>query len=141
MSTRLTIWAAAISVALVPHVALAQEPASFGPDANGDGLTTWEEAKDHGSRIFERMDVDRNGKIDRSDWAEPRRLGEMSRSEPALRGERRRIVRFIRRADSNRDRVLTRAEFDVAFENRFQRMDSDNSGSISVDERSAVLPR
>jgi hypothetical protein len=47
-------------------------------------------------------------------------------------------MRMLRQADSNGDKIVTRAEFDAAVEARFARADTDGSGVITAEEREAA---
>lgn len=150
-------------------------------DAPRDGVTTRAEAQARAERMFERLDVNHDGKIDRADREERRatrlnarfdRLdadhdGQISRAEfsnrqamgqgrhrdgdraergPgkhrfAMRGEGRRMGfgRMAgRMADANHDGVVTKAEFTAAAAQRFARLDTNNDGRVTPEERQAM---
>lgn len=127
-------------------------------DANGDGeitpaeMTAARESRDaqraerraeRQARMFERLDTDGSGGLSQ---AELRAGREAMRERRGERGEMRRGGRrggghgmaMLRRADANGDKIVTQAEFDAAVEARFARVDTDNSGTITAEEREAA---
>ena len=45
---------------------------------------------------------------------------------------------MLRRADTNGDNAVSKAEFDAAVEARFAKVDTDGSGTITAEEREAA---
>ncbi|QJQ33247.1 hypothetical protein GV829_13035 [Sphingomonas lacunae] len=135
-------------------------------DANDDGRLTSEDRgaareRRHGE-MFTAMDSDRNGSISRAEWdAHHARMAERraaraddddDRREHRGRGRGRddmhgraggedRGMSMMRRADTNNDNAVDRAEFLAAAESRFQRADANNDGTISAAERQAMRER
>jgi len=47
-------------------------------------------------------------------------------------------MHMLKRADTNGDKAVTRAEFDAVVEAHFAKTDADNSGTITSEERKAA---
>lgn len=134
-------------------------------DANNDGRLTAEDRaavreRRHGER-FTAMDSDRNGSISRAEWdAHRAQMAQRraARSDDDDDGDRRgrghgrhgmrhggegegRGMAMGRRADTNGDNAVDRAEFLAAANTRFQRVDANNDGTISTAERQATRER
>lgn len=110
---RIILAVAAIG-ALATGTAAVAQPLS----ANNDRLS-YQEMRARAHERFARMDVDRNGRVDREERLE-------ARSE-------RRQARMARR--SGGDAVLTREEFLRRADARFARLDSDRDGRLTPEER------
>ena len=101
-------------------------------------------------RRFERLDTDNSGGISEAELAaahEARRerreargdrRGKRAEMRRGHRGGKGRMMGMLRGADTNKDMIITRAEFDAAVEARFARVDTDNSGTITTEEREAA---
>lgn len=87
-------------------------------DANGYGKVTLDEAKAGQTRLLERADANRDGKVDLAE----------------LEGLPERMSDRLDRMDANQDREVTRAELEAAAESRFQRRDTNGDGVLSGDE-------
>lgn len=127
-------------------------------DADGDGevslaeMRTAREARQERraarramreARRFERLDTDGSGTLSTAELAEARdmrteRRARRSERRAGTRGEGRRAMRLLRRADADGDRQVSRAEFDTMVEARFARLDTDRSGTITPAEREAA---
>ena len=133
---KLTITLAASVLAMsTASIALADDHrGKRGPDANGDGEITLEEAQAHSAKMFARADADGNGQIDKADR------------------ELRQAERFAK-IDANGDGEVTQAEMQAAREARyaerkerkgeraermFARADKDGSGGLSAAEMDAA---
>lgn len=117
---------AGISVSLLAGAVLA-EPGGKGSrfeklDANGDGKVTEQELAARRSAMIEAADQNGDGALTES---------EMHAFREAKRAER----RAKRNPDKNGDGVIDRAEYDLAADERFERMDKNGDGVISEDER------
>ncbi|MEO0462785.1 MAG: hypothetical protein AAF127_06620 [Pseudomonadota bacterium] len=104
--------------------------------------------------MFERLDADESGTLSQEEMAKAREMrgerGERRGGERGERGERmgrrgaekrgggRRGMAMLRRADTNNDDAVSRAEFDAAIEARFAKLDTDSSGTITEAERAAM---
>lgn len=98
-------------------------------DENGDGSVSREEF-DRATDRFSQLDQNGDGTLTADDFAGMAAFGK------AARGERKPGGFFVRLADENRDRELTRAEWD-AFLNR---VDGDSDAVITADELAAIAP-
>jgi hypothetical protein len=95
----LTLSAAALAIGASGAAFADHHGGKRGPDANGDGNVTLEEARTHSAKMFERADADGNGVIDRADRA-------------AKQAER------FAKMDANGDGEVTQAEMQAAREAR-----------------------
>jgi hypothetical protein len=147
--------------------AIAQHHADEEPAAMGDRTTTRAEMLQHAGKMFDRLDADKDGKIDEADRAAHKAgmfdkldadsNGAISREEFAAadhggpdaghggrkgrHGDRdggRMGKMMLHMADANQDRVVTRDEFSAAAASHFDKVDTDKDGSISPDERKAA---
>ena len=136
-------------------------------DADGNGEVTKAEMEaaaaerraqraDRADARFARLDTDNSGGIsaaemeaaremrserrgkrgDRMEARSERGGDKMARGHRGKRGKH--GMAMLRQADTNGDKAISRAEFDAAMTARFQKMDADNNGSISQEERQAA---
>jgi Ca2+-binding EF-hand superfamily protein len=149
-------------------VALAEHHAGPGPDPMGDKTMTRAEMQQHSAQMFERMDVNKDGRIDAADREARKgamfdrkdadKDGKLSREELAAghkdghraeggaghdrmgkRGEHGGMGKMmLRRADANNDQVVTREEFTAAAASHFDKIDANKDGSVSPEERKAA---
>lgn len=153
-----TILAAGAALIAVSGAALAAQPAGY--DRNAD--MTMADAKARADSMFERMDVNGDGRIDTADREErtqerfamldTNKDGSLSPEEFAARGDRmargdgerghrghgKRGGGMMKMADSNGDGAITKAEFDAMHTQHFTMMDSDNDGTVTAAERKAA---
>jgi Ca2+-binding EF-hand superfamily protein len=115
-----------------------------GPDGGGDGTVTLEEMTAKSGRMFEHMDANGDGVVDKADH-------EAHMAEKAQkRGEHH--AKFFAKADSDGDGELSADELKAAHEARrekmesrrkehgdamFAKLDTDNSGGLSAEELAA----
>lgn len=130
-------------------------------DANGDGEITPAEmtaaretraaeraerraqkAGQRQAKMFERLDTDGSGGLSQAEMEAGKAKRAEARGErrgrDGAKGRRGGAMRMLRRADANKDQMVTREEFDAAIEARFARIDTDASGTISAAEREAA---
>lgn len=159
MMIRKTLLAAGVAVLATGTVAVAA-PGMMGRDTP----KTLAEATTQADRMFDRMDVNNDGKVDAADReAREKQMfdridtdknGSISRAEFAAmhdkRGERhgmagehgkrgdRMAMRGGKMADANGDGVITKAEFDAGVKTRFAKVDTNGDGTVSDAERKAA---
>lgn len=93
-------------------------------DANKDGVVTREEVQALADREHARFDRNKDGVVDQSDR-------DLLRKEMVDYA----VSRFAHRYGAGADNRLTREQFQAKAAERFARMDLDNDGTISRDER------
>ncbi len=146
MKRVLTI-AAATAVGAVLMAGLPALAGPAGEDTGGD-------SSGHGARLLERLDRDGDGAISRE---EARSLGDarfgrwdrdgdgaVTEAEMIAAAQERvarRIGKVFARMDRNGDGRLERAELEAAGEARFERMDADGDGRVTVDEIREIRAR
>ena len=92
-------------------------------DTNNDGLLDLEEAKKAASALFDKLDPDHDGTLDRRELA-----GRVS-------------ARELKAADPDNDGTLTKEEYLALVERRFKAANPDNDGTIDVKELSSNAGR
>lgn len=107
-------------------------------DTNGDGLISKAENRAAIEARFTRMDADKNGVVGPGEGR--RGWGKHGDGPGGKHGGRGRGGGMMM-ADTDRDGVITRAEFDAHSAARFARLDTDKDGRITVEERRAGHPR
>ncbi|MFV0623135.1 hypothetical protein ACBY01_03860 [Sphingomonas sp. ac-8] len=139
-------------------------------DANNDGVVTREEATAAADRHFDRIDRNRNGRIDKDEVrprhrrgpgaasgetppppppgaVQPLQTDRDGRIDKPARGKRAGGMRMgmgarmLARADANRDGAVDRAEFRAAALAHFDRVDANRDGRIDAAEREAMKAR
>lgn len=149
--TKFTLSAAAALAALIAVPAMAQQGGMrHNPDSNGDGIVTRAEVTAEVAKRFARMDVNKDGKLDRADreaamaarGGEAAGQGERKRGE-GKRGEGKRGEgkRGPMRADADGDGAVTLAEMQAGAVQRFDRADADKDGKLTKAEREAMQGR
>jgi hypothetical protein len=140
-----------MAVALVGPTAAQTAPGARG-DANGDGVLSRDEAMAQADARFDRLDVNKDGKLT-PDEMQPRRP--MSGTAPAASapppadgasppppppGPRGRGFggRMFARLDTNGDGVIDREEYRAQAAQRFDRMDTNKDGKVDAAERQAA---
>ncbi len=131
-------------------------------DANGDGEVTQAEMQaareahkearterraERSGKRFAMLDTDGSGGLSEAEMAAAReQRGDRAKAGGKKRGGEmrgkkragRKGMKMLRQADANGDKIITRAEFDKAVKARFEKMDTDNSGTITREERKAA---
>lgn len=130
--------AAAVSVAALTGVALAQAPGGGRmaemlqqADTNHDGNISRAEFDAAHAAHFAQMDANHDGKLDASErphWGPP--PGAPPAGGPPPGGGN--------RGDANGDGVISRAEYDAQGAHMFERLDADHNGTISAAEIQAA---
>lgn len=132
-------------------------------DADKDGVITRAEAIAAADRLFDRIDRNRDGKLDKDELRPPHRRGSGApdakspppgavaplqtdrdgRIDKPARGSRAGAMRggMLARADANQDGAIDRAEFRAAALARFDRADANHDGRIDAAERAAMHDR
>lgn len=121
-------------------------------DANGDGVLDEADKTARMAKRFAQMDGNGDGMLSQAEFTAAH---EAHAAKREARGERRGGERMgmrgqrggrgggeamIKRADTNSDGQVTRAEFQAAALARFDKTDADGDGTISADERKAARP-
>jgi len=129
------------ALAGVSGLALAQQdgaqdrpPRLFQADSNNDGTLTQAEYDASRAERFQALDSNNDGQLTREEM----RAGRDERGEHSRRGHHRRGghgMHHLTRADANDDGNITRAEFLAGPTQMFARLDDNNDGVISADER------
>ncbi|NNC59144.1 MAG: hypothetical protein HKO05_04030 [Erythrobacter sp.] len=124
-------------------------------DANGDGVLNTADREARLAERFARMDADSNGAITQAEFmAAAEARGEMRKERREARAEKRGGDRMMRRggrggrhghgmmmmkkADTNQDGQITKAEFQAAALARFDKADADGNGTLTAEERRAA---
>ena len=118
-------------------LALAQDaPAERGPlfglfqsDANNDGVLTRQEFDAGRDARFSQLDANNDGQLTREE------MRAMRGDRGGMRGHHRGGMHGMRGADADNDGNITREEFLAGPIEHFDRLDANNDGVISADER------
>ena len=115
-------------------------------DANRDGRVTADERSqvrlgrraDRQAQLFARLDTDRNGSLSQAEFAARQALRAERRAERGERRGNRRGMRAERRQARllGADGVITRDEFRARAAQRFERLDANRDGTVTLAERS-----
>jgi Ca2+-binding EF-hand superfamily protein len=106
----------------------------FQSDSNNDGTVTQSEFDASRTARFDALDANDDGQLTREEM----RAGRGERGEHGRRGHHRRGGHrgmHLERADANNDGNITREEFLAGPSQMFARLDDNNDGVISADER------
>jgi hypothetical protein len=140
-----------MAVALVGPTAAQTAPAARG-DANGDGVLSRDEAMAQADARFDRLDVNKDGKLTPDELQPRRQMGgadaappppppppaDGSSPLPPPTGGRGFGGRMFARLDTNGDGVVDREEFRAQAAQRFDRMDTNKDGKVDAAERQAA---
>ncbi|MFZ9395398.1 MAG: hypothetical protein ACO25F_04955 [Erythrobacter sp.] len=128
-------------------------------DINRDGVINQADREARQDERFAKADTDGNGQISREEMkaAQAARADRMRERKGAMaqrggehggpggmgdrggkRGKGAHGMMMLRAADTNGDKAVSRAEFEAAAAKRFANADTDNSGSVSAEERKAA---
>ncbi len=126
---------------LAPAYAQAPAPAAqgrrHGADADGDGRISLQEFLAARGRMFEHMDANHDGQVTSDEIAafkahmEAAAAGATIRSGREHEGGGHQLARFEQMAASG---PVTRAQWDAMMTRRFQRLDTANTGFITMDQ-------
>lgn len=163
-----TILGLSIAALATAGAAIAQHEGEHGGDPMGTKTVTRAEMQQHSAQMFDRLDVNKDGKIDAADreahkgamfeQLDADKDGKLSREEFAARhggqpdGGRRGHrgmdgghggpggmgKMMLYRADANKDQTVTREEFAAAAVSHFNEVDTNKDSSISAEERKAA---
>lgn len=114
-----------------------------------------ERREQRGERIFSRLDADKSGGVSAAEMEAARDARQARRGERGkmraeggeMRGKHGKRgghgmrgggMKMLMQADANGDKTVTKAEFMAAADSRFAKMDTDNNGSVSAEERKAA---
>lgn len=117
---------------LATCAALLVQPAIAAPkwDTNGDGKMTKDEfAKMAATRLVERTDADKDGKVSLEEWkSRPKSM----KAEAEGRGD---PAKRFAAVDKNSDGFVEAADLTSMLEQRFDRMDTNKDGVLTTEER------
>ena len=135
------ILAASAAILAAPAVALAQR-APPPADATARGARHLDPAEREARRhaAFDRLDADHNGTLTFAEFsASHRRVRASDAAPPGERPFRSRGIGARRGSalDADGDGTVTREEYMAAMQARFERLDADHDGRLSLDERHA----
>jgi len=112
------------------------------PKDNPERVMTRDDAMAQADRRFDKMDANKDGRIDASEIAAMRPAGPPPGAMPAADGAAppppRPGGRLLARLDTNGDGAIDRAEFRAQAAQRFDRVDANKDGRIDADERQAA---
>ena len=136
--TRLFLATLAAAAAFAAMAAAQPDPgrAPPNPDTDHDGKVTLSEFKaaqgDRQTRMFARMDANKDGKITQAEMeASRKRMEAEGRGPSSGRGG---AGGFMMRLDANKDGAVSRAEMAASTEQRFKTADTNNDGWLSKGE-------
>jgi Ca2+-binding EF-hand superfamily protein len=133
--------------------AMASADARFAKiDVNGDGTLNAADRTAMMAKLFAIIDTDKNGAISQSEFMAAHEAGverradrrerRMVRIGASMREERQRdrlrAIAMMARADTNKDKSVTQAEYRAAIDARFSKADANQDGDISIEERQAA---
>lgn len=133
--------AAAIALAVLPlGAAAAPAPPGTAPDgraanmlrrldSNGDGRISLDEYLAAATQRFQAIDAEHHGSVD---------AAAIASSPAALERIDRRAERLVHRLDTAGNGYVTQAEFVLAAQNRFTRLDANGDGRLTPDELAAA---
>lgn len=131
---KLTLTAAATALAIIAIPALAQQGGQRpNPDSNGDGVVTRAEVDADVAKRFARLDVNKDGKVDKADREAAKAAREAARAARGREGRSR-----LMRADADGDGAITLTEMRAAAGRMFDRADADKDGKLTEAERQAL---
>ena len=121
-------------------------------DVNGDGTLNAADRTAMMAKLFVMMDSDKNGAISQSEFMAAHEAGaerradrrerRMERIGASMREARQRGrfggMAMVARADTNRDKAVSQAEYRAAIDARFTKADANQDDSISIEESQAA---
>ncbi len=118
-------------------------------DANGDGVINSADVQAKAAERFARLDINGDGGVSESEFRAAREARKAERraqrngrkkankAKKARRGKRSALA-IVKKADTNGDNAVTQAEFLAHSDTRFAKVDANNDGQITREERSAA---
>jgi Ca2+-binding EF-hand superfamily protein len=126
------VLAGAAGLALAQHEGAQERPSGlFQADSNSDGTVTQSEFDASRTARFNALDANDDGQLTREEM----RTGRGERGGHGRRGHHRGMRGGLERADANNDGNITREEFLAGPTQMFARLDDNDDGVISADER------
>ncbi|QDZ09074.1 EF-hand domain-containing protein [Sphingomonas panacisoli] len=113
------------------------------PQDNADRTITRDEAMAQADARFDRMDVNKDGKLDATEMTMRRQPATASGATPPAAADGAATPpapgsRMMARLDTNGDGTIDRAEFRAQAARRFDRMDANKDGKLDPAERQAA---
>ncbi|MEO5598148.1 MAG: EF-hand domain-containing protein [Novosphingobium sp.] len=109
-------------------------------DANHDGKLDKADREAREAAHFDKMDADHNGSISRDEFMAAHRMGEVREGQMRNGGMRHpgAMMAMFHMADTNKDNALSKDEFTAAALKRFDMADANHDGKLTPDERKAA---
>ena len=121
-------------------------------DVNGDGTLNAADRTAMIAKLFANIDTDKNGAISQSEFVVAHKAGAERRADrrerrlerigASIREGRQRTrigaMAMMARADTNRDKAVSQAEYRAAIDARFSKADANQDDSLSIEERQAA---
>lgn len=113
-------------------------------DVNGDSTLNAADRTAMMAKLFVIMDTDKNGAISQSEFMAAHEAGAERRARMVRIGASMRqrgqlgAIAMLARADTNRDKSVTQAEYRAAIDAHFSKADANKDDSISIEERQGV---
>ena len=130
-----------------PDRATQQRAAFDRMDANKDGYVDRDESHAAREAIFARLDVNKDGRLTAEELMGPQRArrtnaksqdgginAQTDTTKPASDVRRTRAERLLQRLDTDKDGVISRAEWLAADDTRFDRCDANKDGKLAFGE-------
>ncbi len=116
-------------------------------DVNSDGVLNAADREAKAKQHFAKMDANGDGAVTEAEFLAAREarmeqrkerraaMGERRGKGKMRRGGRGKLKAMMKRADTNGDQAISKAEFTAAAEARFAKVDANGDGSITKEER------
>ena len=108
-------------------------------DTNKDGVVDLKEYLAVQKKEFARMDANGDGKLTPQEFAAPRRQAPQTKKPAEQAGRGQGIKKIFANADANGDGKLSREEAPAQIGNRFDMIDSDGDGFITLQEIQQIM--
>jgi hypothetical protein len=138
MSLRSAVLVALAVTSILALAAPVDAQRRHGPDANGDGKISLQEFLAQRGRIFDRIDVNHDGQITKDEVAAFQTHMEAASAGAMIRSGKEREGggggQAARLAEMTASGPVTRAQWDALLTRRFQKLDTANTGFITMDQ-------